>query len=75
MLKAEIKKEVTLTNKEVAEFLWKDGSFLEQIDEILGNMLYDTYGMDCDSRCDALDELTAADYSEILIFLANKLIG
>ena len=73
MLKAVIKKEIMITNKEIAQFLWKDGSFLEKIDETLGDMLYDEYEMDYDSRCDVVGQLTNADYVQILSALVNKL--
>ena len=74
MIKAEIKKEIMITNKEIAQFLWEDGSLFEEIEGTLGDMLYDRYKMDYTSRSDAVEQLTNADYNEILIFLANKLI-
>lgn len=73
MLKAEIKKEIMITNKEIAEILYRDGTILEQIDEILEDMLYDRYKMDYAARCDAVEQLTKADYAQILESLANKL--
>ena len=73
MLKAEIKKEIMITNKEIAQYLWKDGSILESIDGILEDMLYTDYKMDYDSRCNAVSELTNTDYAQILESLANKL--
>lgn len=73
MLKAVIKKEIMITNTEIAEFLWKDGSLFEHIDEILEDMLYDKYNMDYDSRRDAVSKLTNADYIQIIASLANKI--
>lgn len=73
MLKAKITKEIMITNKEIAEFLWKDGSILDNIDDILKDMLYNEYKMDYDLRCDAVDALTIADYVQILEALVNKL--
>lgn len=73
MLKANIKKEVIITNKEIAQFLFKDGTILETIDELLEDMLYNEYKMDYVSRCDAVSELTNADYAQILESLANKI--
>ena len=73
MLKAEIKKEIMITNKEIAQILLEDESIFDNIDDILKDMLYTKYKMDYDSRCDAVNQLTSADYVEILIFLANKL--
>ncbi len=75
MLKAEIKKEIIMTNKEIAQFLLEDGSFLDMIREILDNMLFDKYKMDYEARDNAIDELTTADYYEILISFANKLLN
>lgn len=71
MLKAEMKKEIIITNKEIAQFLWKDGGLFESIDEILEDMLFDKYEMDYDSRRDAVNYLTTADYIQILESLAN----
>lgn len=73
MLKAVIKKEIMITNEKIAQFLWEDGSFIEKIDEILEDMLYDRYEMDCDSSHDAIGQLTSADYAQILGALINKL--
>lgn len=73
MLKAEIKKEIMIRNKEIAHFLVKDGALLDRMSEILEDMLYDEYKMDYDTRCRAVAELTDADYTEILIFLAHEL--
>ena len=73
MLKAVMKKEVTLTNKEIAQYLWNDGSIFESIDETLGNMLYEKYDMDYPTRCDAVERLTNADYIEILQGLVDRI--
>lgn len=73
MLKAEIKKEVKITNKEIAHFLYTDGSLLDHIAETLEDMLYDEYKMDYDTRCQAVAELTDADYTEILKILADMI--
>lgn len=73
MLKAIIKKEVTLTNEELAQILLEDESIFDNIDDILSNMLYTEYKMDYDSRCDAVNQLTSIDYIQILRFLADKL--
>lgn len=73
MLKAEIKKEVKITNKEIAHYLFIDGDLLEHMDEILENMLYEDYGIDYDTRCDAVAQLTVEDYIEILKMLADEL--
>ena len=75
MLKAEIKKEIIVTNKEIAQYLLEDGSLLERIDEILDDMLFDKYKIDYELRADATAELTIADYYEILISFANKLLN
>lgn len=73
MLKAVMKKEIMITNKEIAHFLFKDGGLFEDIDEILEDMLYEKYKMDCDSRHDAIKKLTTADYIQILAELANEM--
>ena len=73
MLKAQIKKEIIITNKEIAQILLEDESIFDDIDDILKDMLYTKYKMDYDSRCEAVNQITSADYVEILIFLANKL--
>ena len=73
MLKAEIKKEIMITNTEIAQFLLKNGCIFEHIDEILEDMLDDRYNMDYDSRCDAVSKLTNADYIQILESLANEM--
>ena len=73
MLKAQIKKEIAITNKEIAQYLWEDKSVLDNIRETLEDTLYIKYKMDYDARCIAVAELTKADYVEILVHLANKL--
>lgn len=73
MLKAQIKKEIAITNKELAQYLWEDGSIFDNIEETISNMLYNRYKMNYDERCNAVAELTDMDYVEMLIFLANKL--
>lgn len=73
MLKAIMKKEVTLTNKEIAQYLWNDGSILESMEENLVDKLHTEYGMDYDISHEAVDELTNADYVEILQSLADKI--
>ena len=73
MIRAEIKKEITITNQEIAQFLLEDESIFDNINSILSDELYIKYKMDYDSRCDAINQLTTVDYIEILIFLANKL--
>ena len=73
MLKAQIKKEIIITNKEIAEFLYKDGDLLDHIDELLEDMLYNEYKMDYVTRVEAVGALTPADYIQILESLANKL--
>ena len=73
MLKAEIKKEIEITNKEIAHYLFIDGDLLEHMDEILEDMLYDDYGMDYDTRCDAVAQLALEDYIEILEALVDEL--
>lgn len=73
MLKAEIKKEVMITNKEIAQFLYTDGSLLDHIAETLEDMLYDEYKMDYDTRCQAVAELTDTDYAEILKMFVDKI--
>lgn len=73
MLKAIIKKEVTLTNKELAQILLQDESIFDTIDGILSYMLYTDYKMDFDSITEALNQLTSIDYVQILRFLADKL--
>ena len=72
MLKAEIKKEITITNKEIAQILLDNESIFDNINDILEKVLYDRYKMDYDARHDAVSQLTTADYIEILIHLANK---
>ena len=73
MIKAKITKEIMITNKEIAQFLLEDESIFDNINSILSDELYIKYKMDYDSRCDAVNQLTTADYVEILTFLANKL--
>lgn len=75
MIKVEIKKEITITNKEMAQFLLEDGSFLDMIREILEDMLFDKYKMDYEARDNAINELTTTDYYEILTSFANKLMS
>ena len=74
MLKAEIKKEVIMTNKEIAHFLYNDGALLDEVDGILENMLYRKYKMDYDTRMDAVAQLTMEDYAEILKIFADDLL-
>lgn len=73
MLKAEIKKEITITNKEAAEYLWVDGGIFDSISEILEDMLHTEYDMNYDARRVAVGNLTDADYVEILKSLADKI--
>ena len=73
MLKAEIKKEIMITNKEIAQILLEDESIFDDIDDILKDMLYTKYKMDYDSRCEAVNQITSADYIQILESLADKL--
>lgn len=73
MIKAEIKKEITITNKEIAQFLLEDESIFDNINTILSDELYVKYKIDYDSRCDAINQLTTADYIQILESLADKL--
>lgn len=73
MLKAVIKKEITLTNEKLAQILLEDESIFDNIDDIFSNMLYNEYKMDYDSRCDAVNQLTSIDYVQILRLLADKL--
>ena len=73
MLKAQIKKEITITNKEIAQYLWEDGSLLDHIDEVLEHMLYNEYRMDYGARCGAVEQLTPEDYTEILKTLADMI--
>lgn len=74
MLKAKIKTEITMTNEEIAQLLLKDGSVLEAIDQTLDDMLFEKYKMDYEARNNAIDDLTIADYVEILRILASKLL-
>ena len=73
MLKAVIKKEITLTNAQLAQILLEDESIFDNIDDIFSNMLYNEYKMDYDSRCEAVSKLTSIDYVQILRILADKL--
>ena len=73
MLKAVIKKEIEITNKEIAHYLYNDGAFLDYINEIIDGMLYRKYRMDYMSRSDAIAELKAEDYAEILKALGDEL--
>ena len=73
MLKAEIKKEIIITNKEIAQYLYEDEAFLEEMKEMLEDMLYLKYNMDLTARHDAVNELTGADYAQIFESLANKM--
>ena len=73
MLKAVIKKEITLTNAQLAQILLEDESIFDNIDDIFSNMLYNEYKMDYDSRCEAMSKLTSIDYVQILRILADKL--
>ena len=73
MIKAKITKEIMITNKEIAQILLEDESIFDNINSILSDELYIKYKMDYDSRCDAVNQLTTADYVEILESLANKL--
>lgn len=73
MLKIEIKKEIKITNKEIAHFLFVDGSLLDHMDETLENILYDEYKIDYATRCDAVEQLTIEDYVEILKMFVDEL--
>lgn len=74
MLKAEIKTKIIITNEEIAEFLFKDGSLIDEINQILDDMLFDKYKMDYEARDNAIDGLTAIDYAEILRIFASKVL-
>ena len=69
----EIKKEIIMSNATIANDLIKDGSVLESIDEIIGDILYNKYGVDYDSRCDATASLNTEDYIEIFRNMATKM--
>ena len=74
MIKAEVKTEITITNEEIAEFLLKDGSVIDTINETFIDMLFDKYKMSSEARWNVIDDLTMLDYANILIILADKLI-
>lgn len=74
MLKAEVKKEIIMTNKEIAQFLLEDGSVIDTINETFIDMLFDKYKMSSEAEWNVIDDLTMLDYANILIILANKLI-
>lgn len=73
MIKAQIKKEVEITNEEIAKIISRDGRVIDDIKQILDDWLYDEYKMYYDERCDALSDLTTIDYIEILKLLANEM--
>lgn len=75
MLKAEIKEEVIITNKEIAKYLCNEGSLFDHITETLEDMLYFKYKMDYDARCAAVAKLTKEDYVQIFKALADKIVG
>ena len=73
MLKAEIKKEIIITNKEIAQYLYEDEALLCEVQGILEDMLYLKYNMDANARFSAVDKLTKIDYAQIFESLANIL--
>lgn len=75
MLRIEIKQEVIMTNKEIANFLYADGRLIEYMGNVLEDMLYDRYKMDYEDRCYAVTTLTKTDYAQILRHLADRMEG
>lgn len=73
MIKVQIKKEVEITNEEIAKIISRDGRVIDGIRQILDDWLYDEYKMDYSERCDALSDLTTIDYIEILRLLSNEI--
>ena len=74
MIKAEIKTEITITNEEIAEFLLKDGSVIDTINETFIDMLFDKYKMSSGAGWSVIDDLTMLDYANILKILADKMV-
>lgn len=73
MLKAVIKKEINISNTTIANDLIKDGGIFEDIDETISDILYDQYGVDYDSGCDAVRSLKKQDYIEIFKNMVIKM--
>lgn len=73
MLKAVIKKEINISNATIANDLIKDGGIFEDIDETISDILYDQYGVDYDSSCDAVRSLKKQDYIEIFKNMVIKM--
>ena len=74
MLRAEIKKEVIITNEELANYLFQDGRLMDYMSELFEVMLYDGYNMDYEDRHNAVYEgLRPTDYAFILRNLADRM--
>lgn len=71
MIKAEIKKEITIPNEEIAEQLWSGDDIMMAIETCIEDMLFNEYKIDY-GYC-AVSQLTDRDYAQILELLAEKL--
>lgn len=72
-MKVEIRKNIEITNATIANELIKDGAIIENLEENIGDILYQNYNVDYDSRCDAVSTLTTEDYVEIFQIMARKI--
>lgn len=73
MIKAEVKTEITITNEEIVEYLLKDGSIIDTINDTLIDMLFIEHGMSFEAGGNAIDGLTMLDYAKIFETLATEL--
>jgi hypothetical protein len=72
-MKVEVRKEINISNATIVNELIKDGTIIENLEENIGDILYQNYGVDYDSRCDAVSTLTTEDYIEIFQMMARKM--
>lgn len=73
MIKAEIKKEIMMTNEEIAEHLWSGDDIMMAIESCIEDMLFDKYNISYSDNGVIVKQLTDRDYAQILEFLAKKL--
>lgn len=71
MIKVEIKKEIMMTNEEIAEQLWNGNDIMMAIETCIADMLFNEYKIDYSYY--AIHQLMDGDYAQILEFLAKKL--
>lgn len=73
MIKAEIKKEIMMTNEEIAEHLWNGDDIIMAIEDCIKDVLFNEYNISYSDNDVIVNQLTDRDYAQILEFLAKKL--